>query len=106
MNLIEVLKKSRWQRHQDMIIFSKPKIDFHLLTGNNNSFLIAPIAFNLSFCSFFAKLDLELDEICSMFKCKRIAVLDKINDDNFRSPKISLIRGDSPLVIHVDNHIK
>ena len=36
MDLIQELKKSRWQRHQDMIIFPKPKVNLQLLSGNHN----------------------------------------------------------------------
>ncbi|RWS28238.1 tRNA wybutosine-synthesizing protein 2-like isoform X3 [Leptotrombidium deliense] len=48
----------------------------------------------------------DLEKICEKVKCSRIAIQGSIENNNFRTPKVRLIKGNDPWVVHIDNGIK
>lgn len=47
-----------------------------------------------------------MEKIADDNKCSRIAILDYICENEFRTPKIELIKGSNTIITHVDNKIK
>ena len=51
--------------------------------------------------------EIELwDEVCEVLGCQRLARKSEINDDDFRSPNVVVLKGADTWVSHVDNGIE
>ena len=74
----------RWDIHGDLVMF--PDTSFSSNTWNNLP-------------------ELFWKDIASIMNAKRIALKSKIQNDDFRTPKVKLVLGNDVMVTHIDNGI-
>lgn len=48
----------------------------------------------------------DIDDMCTRLKCARLASYDAISSTDFRLPQVTMLKGDDPWVVHVDNGVK
>ena len=80
-NQVSVLVLKHFQRHGDLVL-----INFNLVE------------------SFTERQDME--ELCAHLKCSRLACYNSISPTDFRIPRVKMLVGDDPWVVHVDNGVK
>uniref|UniRef100_A0A672MWW4 tRNA wybutosine-synthesizing protein 2 homolog n=1 Tax=Sinocyclocheilus grahami TaxID=75366 RepID=A0A672MWW4_SINGR len=76
---------SRWQCHGDLVLFSEGCFSHAIWKDFGSEFWTA-VALTLG--------------------VKRIAQIQKISQDGYRTPVVTMLLGDSSYIIHIDNHIR
>ena len=81
-----------WERHGDLVVLPSAPLSTNLWHTYLNGLSESQLS------NFWHTISLSL-------KCKRLALSGTISDDNFRSPKVTLVLGEDGWVDHVDNGV-
>jgi len=84
--LIQEHIPQKWEKHGDLVLFPQGTFEDNIWSCFDKKLLWI--------------------EIAKFLKVQRLAKQDRIQSNCFRSPKVSMILGSDPWVVHIDNKIK
>ncbi|EEB13229.1 conserved hypothetical protein [Pediculus humanus corporis] len=86
-NLDEVMKNEiprKWEKYGDFVLFDQRTFESNVLKCQGETFW---------------------KKIAEILKCKRLAVKNKIKNDGYRTPNVTLLLGNDPWIMYKDNNI-